>query len=58
MLPAANTYAPNGVHSDPATFGLKGLKYHLSYQPAWDQHGRMLQKLAAAVPMAVVPGSE
>jgi hypothetical protein len=56
--PAADSYAPNGVYADNVYHNLKGLKYRLSYQPAWDQHARMLQQLAASVPMAMVPGSE
>jgi hypothetical protein len=55
---AADTYAPNGVYADSVYKNLKGLKYRLSYQPAWDQHARMLEQLAASVPMAMVPGSE
>jgi hypothetical protein len=56
---AADTYAPNGNYGDFIyKKNMKSLKYHLSYQPAWDQNGRMLQKLAGYVPMAVMPGSE
>jgi hypothetical protein len=57
---AADVYAPNGVYADSTYKKLqkKGLKYRLSYQAAWDQHAHMLEKLAASVPMAVIPGSE
>jgi hypothetical protein len=46
------------VYADNVYKNLRGLKCRLSYQPAWDQHARMLERLAAAVPMAMVPGSE
>ncbi|WIA44097.1 hypothetical protein OEZ86_010448 [Tetradesmus obliquus] len=55
----ADTYTPNGTYYAPEYKYLmtKGLKYHLSYQAAWDQNGRMLQQLAGSVPMAVMPGN-
>jgi len=53
---AADVYAPNGVYADKQYKAIKPLKYHLTYQSAWDQNGEMLQPLAAHIPMMTTPG--
>eukprot|EP00882_Tetradesmus_deserticola_P008818 GHRQ01009302.1.p1 GENE.GHRQ01009302.1~~GHRQ01009302.1.p1 ORF type:complete len:430 (+),score=49.17 GHRQ01009302.1:429-1718(+) len=51
----ADVYNPNGTYGGYKTY--KSLKYHLSYQPAWDQNARMLEKLASHVPVMTLPGN-
>jgi hypothetical protein len=47
-----DNYLPTGREGT-----LKGLKYLLSYQPRWDMYARMLQPLAAHVPIMTSTGN-
>ncbi|KAI8465064.1 MAG: Metallo-dependent phosphatase-like protein [Monoraphidium minutum] len=51
-LPYADNYLPTG---DEGT--VKGYKYLLSYQPRWDMFGRLMQGLAAHVPVMTSTGN-
>jgi len=44
-------YLPNGRQGINKKF-----KYALNYQPRWDMYGRMLNKLAATIPVMTTPG--
>lgn len=56
VVAAADVYAPNGTYNGYKSLTEFGLKYRLTYQAAWDQNARMLQELAAHVPMLTTPG--